>query len=128
MEFYIFMDFIKVKDLNTNEEKLIYVGDYSQYENISFKEFKTQFVNITNENNITSNIKNKFKNKEYTHILVIGRKEVKDTIRDLVDNYEATLVTIDTMETLTDEQRKNNDNYLSIMNDFITNIANITLK
>ncbi len=87
-----------------------------------------EVVNITNENNITSTIKNKFKNKEYTHILVNGSKNVKDAIRDLVDNYEATLVTVDTMETLTDEQRKNNDNYLSIMNDFLTNIANITLK
>lgn len=87
-----------------------------------------EVVNITNENNITSTIKNKFKNKEYKHILVSGSKDVKDAIRDLVDNYEATLVTVDTMETLTDEQRKNNDNYLSIMNDFLTNIANITLK
>ena len=87
-----------------------------------------EVVNITNENNITSAIKNKFKNKEYKHILVNGNKDVKDAIRDLVDNYEATLVTVDTMETLTDEQRKNNDNYLSIMNDFLTNIANITLK
>lgn len=87
-----------------------------------------EVINITNENNITSSIKNKFKNKEYTHILVKDKKDVKDAIRDLVDNYEATLVNVDTMETLTDEQRKNNDNYLSIMNDFLTNIANITLK
>ena len=87
-----------------------------------------EIVNITNENNITSSIKNKFKNKEYTHILVKSKTDTKDAIRDLVDNYEASLVSVDTMETLTDEQRKNNDNYLSIMNDFITNIANITLK
>lgn len=91
-------------------------------------EYGFEVINISNENNITSSIKNKFKNKEYTHILVKDDEEVKDAIRDLVDNYDATLVKVDTMETLTDDQRKNNDNYLSIMNDFITNIGNITLK
>ena len=87
-----------------------------------------EIVNISNENNITSSIKNKFKNKEYTHILVKDKNKIKDAVRDLVDNYGATLVEVDTMETLTDEQRKNNDNYLSIMNEFITNIGNITLS
>lgn len=91
-------------------------------------EYGFEIVNISNENNITSNIKNKFKNKEYTHILITDKKDVKDAIRDLMDNYEANLVVVDTMETLTDQQRKNNDNYLSIMNNFITNIGNITLK
>ena len=91
-------------------------------------EYGFEVINISNENNITSSIKNKFKNKEYNHILVKDGEEVKDAIRDLVDNYDATLVKVDTMETLSDNQRKNNDNYLSIMNDFITNIGNITLK
>ena len=91
-------------------------------------EYGFEVINISNENNITSSIKNKFKNKEYNHILVKDGEEVKDAIRDLVDNYDATLVKVDTMETLSDDQRKNNDNYLSIMNDFITNIGNITLK
>ena len=91
-------------------------------------EYGFEVINISNENNITSSIKNKFKNKEYNHILVKDSEEVKDAIRDLVDNYDATLVKVDTMETLSDNQRKNNDNYLSIMNDFITNIGNITLK
>ena len=85
-------------------------------------------IDISNENNITSSIKNRFKNKEYTHILVKDKNKIKDAVRDLVDNYEANLIEIDTMETLTDEQRKNNDNYLSIMNEFITKISNITLK
>ena len=91
-------------------------------------EYGFEVINISNENNITSSIKNKLKNKEYNHILVKDGEEVKDAIRDLVDNYDATLVKVDTMETLSDNQRKNNDNYLSIMNDFITNIGNITLK
>lgn len=91
-------------------------------------EYGFEIVNISNENNITSTIKNKFKNKTYKHILVRDKNNAKDAIKDIVDNYGATLIEVDTMETLSDDQRKNNDNYLSIMNEFITNLANITLK
>lgn len=91
-------------------------------------EYGFEIVNISNENNITSSIKNKFKNKVYKHILVRDKNNAKDAIKDIVDNYGATLIEVDTMETLSDDQRKNNDNYLSIMNEFITNLGNITLK
>lgn len=91
-------------------------------------EYGFEIVNISNENNITSTIKNKFKNKTYKHILVRDKNNAKDAIKDIVDNYGATLIEVDTMETLSDEQRKNSDNYLSIMNEFITNLGNITLK
>ena len=91
-------------------------------------EYGFEIVNISNENNINSTIKNKFKNKNYKYILVRDKENAKDAIKDIVDNYGATLIEIDTMETLSDEQRKNNDNYLSIMNEFITNLGNITLK
>ena len=91
-------------------------------------EYGFEIVNISNENNFTSTIKNKFKNKTYKHILVRDKNNAKDAIKDIVDNYGATLIEVDTMETLSDDQRKNNDNYLSIMNEFITNLANITLK
>ena len=50
------------------------------------------------------------------------------TYPTLVDNYEANLVEIDTMETLTDEQRKNNDNYLSIMNELLSKLSDLTLN
>ena len=54
-------------------------------------------VNISNENNITSTIKNKFKNKSYKYILVKDKKNISDSVKDLVDNYGAELVEIDTM-------------------------------
>ena len=85
-------------------------------------------VNISNENNITTSIKNKFKNKTYKYILVKNKKDVSDSVKDLVDNYGAELIEINTMSTLTDEQRTNGDNYLSIMNDFINILSKVTLN
>ena len=84
-------------------------------------------VNISNENNITSTIKNKFKNKSYKYILVKDKKNVSDSVKDLVDNYDAELIEVDTMDTLTDSQKSNGDNYLTIMREFINTISKITL-
>ena len=85
-------------------------------------------INISSENNITSSIKNKFKDKTYKYVFVKDKENVDDYIKDIVDNYGVTLVEIDTMETLTDEERNNNDTYLTIMNDFLNNLSNIVLS
>lgn len=85
-------------------------------------------ISIANENDITNTIKTKFKNKEYKTIFIKDKKNVPDSIKDLVDNYEANLVEINPMTTLTDEERKNNDTYLTIMNDFISNLSNTVLR
>ncbi len=85
-------------------------------------------INISSENNITSSIKNKFKNKTYNKILVADKNKVSDSVKDLVDNYKAELIEINTMNTLTDKERNNKDNYLTIMNDFITKLSDVVLK
>lgn len=85
-------------------------------------------INISSENNITSSIKNRFKNKTYTKIFVADKAKVSDSIKDLVDNYQAELIEINTMETLTDQERSNKDNYLTIMNDFITKLSDVVLN
>lgn len=99
------------------------------YDSLGFLEtYGFNVINITNENNITTNIKNKFKNKEYTKIFVADKTKVSDSIKDIVDNYGVELIEINTMNTLTDKQRKDNENYLTIMADFITKLSNTVLK
>lgn len=99
------------------------------YDALGFLErYGFDVVNISSENNITSSIKNKFKNKTYTKIFVADKAKVSDSIKDLVDNYQAELIEINTMETLTDQERSNKDNYLTIMNDFITKLSDVVLN
>ena len=50
-----------------------------------------------------------------------------DLITSLVDEYEANVISVDTMYTLTDAEASNNETYLTIMRDFIDNIRNTTL-
>lgn len=87
-----------------------------------------KIVNIANESNITSSIKSKFKDKTYKYIFVANKKDVSDSIKDLVDNYGAELIEIKTMSTLTDKEKNNKENYLTIMNDFLNTLSNITAK
>lgn len=99
------------------------------YDSFGFLErYGFNVINISSENNITSSIKNKFKNKTYTKIFVADKNKVSDSIKDLVDNYKVELIEINTMETLTDQERNNKDNYLTIMNDFITKLSDVVLK
>lgn len=98
------------------------------YDTFGFLEtYGFNVINISSENNITNNIKNKFKNKTYKQIFVHDKSKVSDSVKDLVDNYGAELIEINTMSTLTDEERNNKDNYLTIMNDFITKLSNVVL-
>lgn len=98
------------------------------YNTLGFLEtYGFNVINISSENNITSSIKNKFKNKDYTKIFVKDKESVSDSVKDLVDNYGAELIEINTMTTLTDAERSNGDNYLTIMNDFITKLSNVVL-
>lgn len=99
------------------------------YDSFGFLEqYGFEVINISSENNITTSIKNKFKDKTYTKIFVADKNNISDSVKDLVDNYNAELIEINTMSTLTDEERANNDNYLTIMNDLINNLSNIVLK
>ncbi len=99
------------------------------YDSFGFLEkYGFKVVNISSESNITTSIKNKFKNKTYKYIFVEDKKRVSDSIKDIVDNYGAVLVELNTMTTLTDEERTAKENYLTIMNEFISQLSNVVLK
>lgn len=99
------------------------------YDSFGFlEEYGFNVINISTENKVTTNIKNKFKNKTYKYVFVKDIKNVDDYIKDIVDNYGVTLVEINTLDTLTDEERTNNDNYLTIMNNFISDLSKVVLE
>ena len=109
---------------NTKSETIVIA-----YDSLGFLErYGFNVINISSENNITSSIKNKFKNKIYTKIFVADKNKISDSVKDLVDNYKVELIEINMMHTLTDQERNNKDNYLTIMNDFVTKLSDVVLK
>lgn len=90
-----------------------------------------EVISLEDEENLTNSslttIRSNFKNKKYTAILMKDTDEKTELIDSLTSSYEAKIITVNTMNILSDENIKNGDNYITIMNDFLENIRNITL-
>jgi len=84
-------------------------------------------VLVINETNITDEVKNNFKNGTYL-ALFIKENETSDMITDLVNNYSAKTISVNLMNVLSEDARKNNDDYLSIMNEYIKNLREAGIK
>jgi len=78
-----------------------------------------------NKGNVNS-LKNSFKSGTYKYILQTNKKEMNDLVSEIKSQSGATVLSINLMQTLTEENQKNNDTYFTIMNEFISNLKTIT--
>lgn len=108
------------KNASENNKNIIVVSNntFKFLENYGFK-----IISLSDENNLKENklktIKNNFKSSKYKYILVADIDKENELIKDLIDNYSATKIDIDTL-TLTLQ-----DDYFDIMTQFTENIKNI---
>ncbi len=72
-------------------------------------------------------IKENFKNGTYTTLFMKSNEEKTELIKNLEEEYKAKIVLVNTMETITKEEKENNDNYFSIMEEYLENIRKATL-
>lgn len=85
------------------------------------------FTVISLEDNPNLNtLKTNFQNKVYTTLFKKDTDEETDTIKDL-EKSGAKIITVNTMQTLTSEEKQNNETYFTIMNEYMENIKNATL-
>ena len=84
-------------------------------------------VIILDESNNKEAIQDAFDEGTYTDFYLCDTDDKTEFISSLESEYDANIITVDTMYTLTDEEANNNENYLTIMRDFIDNIRNTTL-
>jgi len=107
---------------STNRNTLVVSSNKFKYlENYGFN------VIVLSEEENTSSIKSNFKNNTYTTIFMGSKEEKTDLITDLETNYNAKIVSVNTMETLEKEEKDNKETYLTIMEDFIEDIRKVTL-
>ena len=76
--------------------------------------------NLTDKN--ISDVKNLLANKKISYIFLKDDEDENDTIKSLKESYEFTTVKLNTLSTLSADNRKNKDNYLTIMLDNINSI------
>lgn len=88
-------------------------------------------ISLEDEDNLTTinlnNIKNNFKNGTYTTIFMKDTEEKTNLIKSLEKDYNAKIVVVNTMSTLSLENKTNNENYLTIMTNYIEEIKKATL-
>lgn len=82
-------------------------------------------ISLEDGKNFTTELKNNFKNGTYSKVF-IKSDESSDTINQLVNNYKASTIKVNMMDTLSSEERTNNDDYLSIMNEYLRNLREAT--
>ena len=88
------------------------------------KDYGFNVISLQDEDNLKeirlNNIKNKFKSGKYKYILCNDKEINNDVITELVDNYKAQTIIVDSLTLSLDE-----DDYFNIMNKFIENIKTV---
>lgn len=80
-----------------------------------------------NEDSYTETIVNSFESDSYKYVFV--RDDEENAIADdLVNNYKAEKIVVNMMNTLTDEQRDNGEDYINIMRGYLENIKKAVLN
>lgn len=72
-------------------------------------------------------IEDAFDDGTLSDIYLCDIDEKTEFITTLEEEYEANIIIVDTMYTLTDEEANHNETYLTMMRDFLDNIRNTTL-
>lgn len=85
---------------------------------ISLEDYQTNSANLTT-------LKNNFKSGNYKYLLVSSEEKNNEMISEITSNG-GKAITVNVMNTLSEEERKNNETYFTIMNEFITNLKTIT--
>lgn len=83
---------------------------------------------LDNDNLNESSLISSFKNKKYKDIYLCSTDSKSDFITELESKYNANIINVNMLSTLTDELVMSNDNYLTIMQEFIENIRNTALS
>ena len=110
-----------------NQETIVVSNKLFKYlNNYGYNVICLEDKETISENNLNA-IKSNFKSKKYKYIMMASTDEKSDVVKDLVNNYGAKIITVNTMANISSEDRNNNLNYVSFMKEYIENIRTITL-
>ncbi len=98
-----------------NKKQLIVSNDVLAY----LTKYGFEVISLENNDNLTQktihDAETLLQNGTIKTIYSVRGKKTSKTIEDLATKYQAKIIELDTMYTLSEEERKNNDDYLTIM-------------
>ncbi len=83
-------------------------------------------ISLEDTKNYTNQLKANFDNETYKYIFTLDGK-TNDKVDELVKDHKAQLITVNTMKVLSDEEVKNNEDYINITRTFIKNLTDVVL-
>lgn len=107
---------------NVDKQTLIVSSDKLKF----LSKYGFDVIVLGDKNTSEATLKANFKNNKYKNILYCNTDSETDLIKDLKTNYNANIINVDVMYTLSAEDELNRNNYITIMEEFIDNIRNTT--
>ena len=95
-----------------------FLEDYG-FHVLSLEEYENGSASLTT-------LKNNFNSGTYRYLLVKQNEPTNDMINEITSQTNATVINVHMMNTITEEERKNNADYFTIMEDFISNLKTAT--
>lgn len=110
--------------LASKKNNLLIASDVLQF--LNNYGFETTLLKTEKEMN--SILKNQLKNGKYKYILMLDSDEQSEFLKQIVANYKLEVIQVDTMDVLSDQERKLNENYLTCMKAFLEQLKKISLE
>lgn len=82
---------------------------------------------LRNENDMTSSLKNNLKNGKYKYIMITDTTEQTEYLKQIIENNKLEVITVKTLNVISDDDRKLNENYLTYMQKFLEQVKTVGL-
>ncbi len=113
---------LKIIAENANVKTIVVSNDMFKF----LEKYGYEVISLQDGDNISTTtlnrIKNLYNDDKLTYIFVKEDEEINDTILNLKNNYKAQLISIRSITNLTDDERKDGEDYISLMQANITKI------
>lgn len=110
---------IKLMATNATDKNIVVSNDLLKFLN----KYDLNIISLEENDNLTEktveDVKKLINKGTIKYIYVLDDEDVNETIKKLVDETKVEIIRFDTVTNLSEEQRKNNEDYLSIMNNNI---------
>lgn len=116
----------RLKLLSEDANNAVIIVDKSSFKFL--EKYGFTVISLEEDENLTekviSDAKNAIEDYNLKYIFTTDPEHINETVKSIKDEYELELLELSTITNLTDEQRKNNDDYITLFNQNIDQIKN----
>lgn len=107
---------IKIVAENASNKTIVVSNDVLKY----LEKYGFEVISLEENSNLLDKtidiVKDKINNNEISYIFLLEHEEVNDTIQSIIDETNVSTLTFRRLDNITDQERDNKENYLTIMN------------